>query len=256
MATAGQTSMNMPLDVCELARSWPLCTRERDAFLVTTHCQLPNGSLIKLRIRPMGRERWIVSDNGAALDEALCSGVEHPAFGLNVRRAIRSKGLNFVDGRIESPRITADMLFSASVIVANAARDVAETLLMLGDDVAEKNLDQKAREILISKFHSWVSQKPVTIEGASERPHKFANSLTLPDGRRILIDSVKHQGNSINSAVVANLDVQRLENPKLIQRVVFDPTEKWKPEEIALLEVGATPVALPNLGQAIERAVA
>jgi hypothetical protein len=52
------------------------------------------------------------------------------------------------------------------------------------------------------------------------------------------------------------LDVKRLNNPKLIQRIVFDPTEDWRNEEIALLGVGATPVALPSLADAIERIAA
>lgn len=127
---------------------------------------------------------------------------------------------------------------------------------MLGSDFAEQTLGERARKILVSKFHSWVLSKPVTVSGASERQHKFENGLNLPDGRRLLIDTVKHQGNSINSAVVANLDVRRLEDPHLIQRIVFDPEESWKPEEIELLEVGAVPVALPNLAQAIERIAA
>jgi hypothetical protein len=144
----------------------------------------------------------------------------------------------------------------ASVIVANAARDVAEALLMLSGHRTEQSLERRTREILVSKFHAWVLAKPVTVSGASERQHKFDTALELPDGRRVLVDVVKHQGNSINSAVVANLDVRRLDDPKLLQRIVFDPDEKWKPEEIELLGVGATPVALPSLADAITRIAA
>jgi hypothetical protein len=253
MATAGSIAVS---GLCDIVRAWPLCAPDGDGFVVTTHCQLPNGSLVKVRIRPAGGGQWIASDGGAALDEAVASGVEIPTFNLNIRRAIRSKGLSFAEGRIESPRVGTESLFNATVVVANAARDIAEALLMIGGDLREEKLERRARAILVSKFHSWVLAKPVTIQGASERAHRFRNALNLPDGRRVLIDVVKHQGNSINSAVVSNLDVRRLEDPRIVQRIVFDPDEMWKPEEIALLEVGAIPIALPSLAQAITRIAA
>ncbi|WP_374599201.1 hypothetical protein [Sphingosinicella sp.] len=255
MATAGSIAVTMT-DPCEAVRSWQLCARQGDDYLFTTHCQLPNGSLLKLKIRPAGNQMWVVSDGGAALDEAVASGISKPAFNLNVRRAIRLKGLSFVEGRIESPRIELSSLFAATVVVANASRDVAEALLMVGSDASERNLSRRTREILVAKFPNWVSAKPVSISGASDRLHKFDNTLDLPDGRRLLVDVVKHQGNSINSAIVANLDVRRLQNPRFVQRIVFDPEELWKPEEIELLEVGATPVALPSLVDSVNRLVA
>lgn len=255
MAEHGQIDMSDDRDICDIVRSWSLCSRDGNEHVITTHCQLPNGSLVKVRVRRSG-DGWIVSDGGTALDEAIASGVERPVFGANVRSAMRSKGLSFVDGRIESPRISLDSLFTATVVVANAARDIAETLVYVGSNFPEETLETRARKILVGRFRSWVLAKPVIIPGASEREHKFDNALDLPDGRKILVDAVKHQGNSINSVVVANLDVQRLENPKFVQRIVFDPSENWKNEEIALLGVGAIPVALPSLGDAIERIIA
>ena len=242
-------------DLCALVRSWPLCDRDGNEHVIITHCQLPNGSLVKVRIRRSGGG-WIVSDGGVALDEAIASGIEKPAFGMNVRRAIREKGLSFVDGRIETPRISDESLFNATVVIANTARDIAESLIYLGSAFTEDKLESRVRKILIGRFHAWVSGKPVIIKGASERDHKFENVLYLPDGRKVLVDVVKHQGNSINSAVVANLDVQRLGNAELIQRIVFDPNESWKNEEIALLSVGALPVALPSLGESIAKIAA
>lgn len=254
MAEVGHTAV-IDRDLCTIIRSWPICQHDGDEHVVTTHCQLPNGSLVKVRIRQSG-DGWIVSDGGAALDEAVAAGVEKPAFSLTVRRAIRTKGLSFVDGRIESPRVGEASLFNAVVVIANAARDLAETLVFVGSTFAEETLETRTRKILVGRFHALVTSKPVIIAGASEREHKFDNALKLPDGRKVLVDVVKHQGNSINSAVVANLDVQRLNNPSIIQRIVFDPNESWKNEEISLLGVGALPVALSGLADSIERIAA
>jgi hypothetical protein len=254
MAEVGQISV-MDHDICSIVRSWPLCERVGDEHIVVTHCQFPNGSLIKVRIRKSGNG-WIASDGGASLDEAVSSGVDKPIFGMNVRRAIRAKGLAFSEGRIETPRVGVESLFNAVVVIANTARDIAETLIFVGSAFSEETLETRARKILIGRFHSWVSSKPIIIPGASEREHKFENALDLPDGRKVLVDVVKHQGNSINSTVVANLDIQRLNNPKFVQRIVFDPTENWKNEEISLLGVGAMPVSLPSLADSIERIAA
>ena len=254
MAEAGQIAV-IERDICFLARSWPLCERVGNEHVIVTHCQFPNGSLVKVRVRESG-SGWIASDGGAALDEAIASGIAQPAFGMNIRRAIREKGLSFVDGRIETPRVGEESLFNATVVIANTARDIAESLIYIGSAFAEDKLESRVRQILVGRFHAWVSAKPTIIKGASERDHKFANTLRLPDGRKVLVDVVKHQGNSINSAVVANLDVQRLGDPNIVQRIVFDPSENWKNEEIALLGVGAIPVALTGLGESIAKIAA
>lgn len=254
MAETGSIAV-MERDICATVRAWPLCEQVGNEHLVVTHCQLPSGSLVKVRVRRSGTG-WVVSDGGAALDEALAAGVEKPVFGLNVRRAIRGKGLVFVEGRIESPSVGLDSLFNATVVVANTARDVADSLILIGSAFDHESLAYRTRKILVHRFHSWVLAKPVVIPGASEREHTFDNALDLPDGRKVLVDVVKHQGNSINATVVANLDVQRLNNPKFIQRIVFDPAEHWKREEIELLGVGAIPVELPALANAIGRIAA
>jgi hypothetical protein len=241
--------------ICEIARGWPLCDYDGSVYTVTTHCQLPNGSLVKLRIR-RAEDGWVVSDGGAAIDEAVASGISRPSFGLNVRRALRLKGLHLAEGRIESPKIGEESLFNAVVVVANACRDIAETLIFVGSVSDEETLERRTRQILIGRFHTWVLKKPVIINGASDRQHKFDTALDLPDGRKVLVDVVRHQGNSINSAIVSNLDIARLNNDHIVQRIVFDPTEDWKSEEIELLSVGATPVALPSLADAIERLAA
>lgn len=257
MAELGSTPVNPAgtVDLCALVQTWPLCSVDGFEHVITTHCQLPNGGLVRVRVR-RSDDGWVVSDGGAAVDEAAASGIDKPIFGLNVRRAIRSKGLHFVEGRIESPKISEHSLFNAVVLVANTCRDVAETLIFVGGAHYSESLEGRTRRILVGRFHTWVSAKPALISGASDRQHRFENVLNLPDGRRVLIDVVRHQGNSINSSIVSNLDVKRLENPRLIQRIVFDPDEDWKSEEVELLSVGATPVALPNLIESVDRIAA
>lgn len=247
--------MSDTIDLCSFIRDWYRCEVSDGVYRVCTLVQMPSGSVIALRIRQHG-DRWIVSDAGCAIEEANKAGIDKPNLGLNIRRAIRSKGLMFSDGRIEAPPVAIEKLQAAAVCVANTSRDIAEAFIMIGRDNREYSLDRRARNLLVQRFQAWVSAKPVIIRGHSEKEHKFDNALVLPDGRKVLVDSVHKHANSINSSVVANLDVKQLEDPTIIQRIVFDPTEEWRPEDLSLLRVGAQPVALPQLAKSIARVAA
>ena len=242
-------------EICELVRGWHICEHSKGSIKFNTMVQMPSGSVLFLSVRP-AQGRWIVSDRGSAVEEATSAGIDRPVYGLNVRRTIRSNGLAFSDGQIESPPVDIEMLQQACVAVANTSRDIAESLIMVGRDEKEMGLDRRARSLLVSKFHTWVSAAPITVKGESEKAHTFDNALILPDGRKVLIDTVNHHANSINSVVVSNIDVKNLNDETIIQRIVFDPNEPWKNEEIALLKVGAQPVALPKLPKSIEKLAA
>lgn len=242
-------------EVCELIRSWHTCEHLKGSLRFTTMVQAPSGSLITIKIRALG-DRWVVSDGGAAFGEALSAGIEKPAVNLNIRRVLRAAGLTFNEGLIESPPIELGMLQQACAAVANTSRDIAEALITIGRDERELSLDHRTRRLLVDKFHTWVSSKPFHIRGQSEKEHKFDMALLLPNGRKVLIDTVRRHSNAINSVVVANIDIKNLHDESIVQRIVFDPSEPWKPEELTLLKVGAVPVALPQLPMSIEKAAA
>ena len=252
MAALGQTAVKDWTDLCDFVRSWQLCQRVEGTYRISTLVQAPSGSVIDLAIRQHG-ERWVVSDSGTAIEEANKAGIDKPNLGLNIRRAIRQKGLQFSEGRIESPPVPMESLQAAAVAVANTSRDVAEAFILMGRDTREYSLDRRARNLLIHRFQTWVSAKPVIVRGHSEKEHKFDTAVILPNGRKVLVDAVNPHSNSINSRVVANLDVKQLDDPTIIQRIVFDPLEEWRSEDLSLLRVGAMPVALPQLTRSIER---
>ena len=241
-----------PTELCALVKSWGECEHDDRILRYETLLQAPSGSLISLRFRPEG-SRWVVTDGGAAFNEAVSSGITRPNFNLNVRRLLRSSGLSLNDGAIESPAVDASRLHQAAVAVANTCRDVAEILVHLGEPEEELTLDERARQLLVRKFKAWVSPRPVYVTGESEKRHKFDVALLLPDNRKVLVDTVSHHTNAINSVVVANIDIKNLGDESIIQRIVFDPTDPWKPEELSLLKVGAQPVALPHLPESIQK---
>ena len=77
--------------------------------------------------------------------------------------------------------------------------------------------------------------------------------VRLPDSRRLVIDAVKEDGSSINSAIVHHYDLRNTQKPDIVQRLVYNDREKWNASDLALLEVGAPPVALSKAQNAFKK---
>ena len=88
------------------------------------------------------------------------------------------------------------------------------------------------------------------------KEHKFANVITFRSGARLIVDPVWNDASSINSRVVANLDVKAAKDPKIQQRIVYDDEEAWQPSDLNLLGMGATVVPFSRSYEVIERLAA
>lgn len=217
-----------------------------------TLLQYPSGSLARVFFRPVG-DLWAVGDNGGAFREVAAAGIDEPAQLGKLRKMLRQRGLGLHDGEIQTSPVGERELVRAAIAVANATRDAADLVISAGRNERMRSIEMRTRNILVTRYKTFVSSRPVMVSGRSDRQYRFSNALHLPDDRLILVDTVNHHANAINSAVVTNLDIRRQDDPRIVQRIVFDPAEPWKPEEISLLEEGAKPVALPFLESAISR---
>ena len=81
-----------------------------------------------------------------------------------------------------------------------------------------------------------------TIVGQSNKPHHFGHTVILSGDRKLLIDTVINDSSSINAKVIANIDVKMLNNPSLMQHIIYDDTAGWKSSDLKLLEMGANPL--------------
>jgi hypothetical protein len=107
-------------------------------------------------------------------------------------------------------------------------------------------------EFLIKRFDDRVVHGEFVI-GHSNKPHKFANVVSLNGERKLIIDPVSNDSSSINARVVANLDVKANGNPNIIQRIIYDDEDDWSAADLNLLQVGATAVPFSRAGDVIER---
>jgi hypothetical protein len=91
------------------------------------------------------------------------------------------------------------------------------------------------------------------IVGASNKPHKFSNVISFPNGKKLIVDAVARDASSINARVVANFDVKSANDPSIEQRIVYDDGERWSPADLSLLQMGATPVPYSRARDVIRR---
>jgi hypothetical protein len=107
-------------------------------------------------------------------------------------------------------------------------------------------------DFLAKRFDDRVDHNAIIV-GHSTKPHKFANVVNLGHEKRLIIDPVAHEASSINARVIANLDVKAVEDPNIIQRIIYDDEESWSPADLNLLQVGAPVIAFSKASQVIER---
>jgi hypothetical protein len=139
----------------------------------------------------------------------------------------------------------------AVLLVANGAKEAAQWLY--GHQKLKRDRDFKLllSRFLRSEFDNRVSE--TRIVGASDKSHKFANVISFANGQMLIVDAVSNDPQSINSRVVANLDVKTKKDPRISQRIVYDDGQKWSTADLNLLNVGATVVPFSKAQNVIQR---
>lgn len=222
------------------------------AVRVVTHCLYPGNSFVNVIVRG-GVDTFFVSDDGNAFRELAAAGVEVQKPDILVRHLVRESGLSIRGGIIVSPQVSSDSLGVAIALVANASRDVAKWLFAHAKIKKERDFKAVVQQFLRTKFDDHVRHDSVV--GASNKVHKFDNLIVLPGGKRVIVDPVVHDANSINARLVANLDVRSAGYPDLEQRIIYDDDDEWKPDELNLLQIGATVIPFSKAPQAFARFV-
>ena len=231
-----------------------ICSVKRvaDGVRVTTHCMYPSNGLVRVVVRG-GNENVVVSDEGEALGEASAAGIEIRDPQRQLNAFIRQRGLFLKNGVISTRPTKFEAAPIAILHVANTAKDAANWLYEHGGVKRSLDFRKLLSEFLASSYKEQVSES--LILGASHKPHKFANVISFANGRKFIVDAVANDPSSINSRVVANLDVRSTKDHSIEQRIVFDDTEKWTSSDLNLLQVGATIVPYSKAKFVIPRLV-
>jgi len=214
-------------------------TETLDGFRVTTHLMYPSSGLVRVYVR-RGVKSAIVSDDGEALGEGTAAGIHLKNPDRMLRQFVKDRGLSIKDGVLAAPRVELDAAHVSIVHVANVARDVAYWAYEHGGVKRSFDFKELLSRYLETSFRGQVSED--RIHGASTKAHKFANVVSFPNGKKLIIDPVANDPGSISARVLANLDVKESKNPDIFQRIIYDDSEKWSPADLSLLKIGATAV--------------
>ena len=226
-----------------------------DGVRVSTHVLYPSNGAVTVVVRG-GTTAFVVSDEGGARSELWSSGIKSAVADRIVRIQIKNRGLILSkSGAICSPPVPLHAIPAAVMLVANASRGIAEWGLAHISFQTPRHFRRDLAELLKRHFNDNLKHESPVL-GASNKLHKFTNVVHLSGGRRLLVDPVVNDPQSINARLVANLDVRRAENLLIRQIMVFDDRMKWRAADLKLLEIGASTVPFSESEDLIVRLAA
>lgn len=246
--------MSMIEIVRESMQFWPPIQAGDGVVVVPTHAVYPSGSVVNTFVQ-VGRKHAQVSDGGGAFDEILKSGdVGGPILNTLKSRAKRHGLTADNRGWLLSPEAPVEQLPALVALVASASNSCAEFLLNKFKPTKQVDYREEVKAFLNSTFNDQlhVGQK---IMGA-EKKHKFDFVIDLTAQTQLVLDLVVPNANSINSAVVAHLDLRHAKKPNIQQRIVFNKEDDWSSSDLSLLEIGAKVVSHTALPDTLKRLAA
>ena len=212
-----------------------------DGVLVSTDCLYPSNSVVQVSVRVAG-DSYLVSDEGCALREVSVAGADSGRSSAHFAHIVTKQGLELDHGVIRSPFISLEQVPLAIVLVANASKELADHIFDTWRLPRSRNFKKILREMLSIEFANVGQVREQVLLGSSNKPHTFDNVVLLSDGRTLVVDPVLRDSNSINSRVVANLDVHSANHPGYVQRLVYDDEDQWGVADLSLLQVSRVPV--------------
>jgi len=222
-----------------------------DGIAVSTHCLYPSNATVVVFVRG-GEHEYVVMDDGRAFREAATAGAELGKSIKKYERIVAKQGLILSNGVIKSPVIKAELIPMAILLVANASKEIADLVFSTWKPSQRRDFKEAVRSLLQLRFSN-LSIKEEKIVGTSNKAHIFESVIHLDDGRRVVIDPVLRDANSINSRVVANIDLRNAMHEKLEQRIVYDDSDSWSSSDLSILHVSGVPVvAFSKTQRAIE----
>lgn len=219
---------------------------------VSTQCMYPSNTLVSVFVEG-GKNTFIVTDNGGAIKELASNGIDLQTSYKSIDQFVKSQGAIYSCGIISSPQATLKELPAAIILVANLSKELATYLLGHAKIKRKRNFKELVHNFLSDKFER---QRVKTMEfiGDSNKSHRFENVIILNNERKLIVDPVVKDHASINSRVVANIDIKSKNISGIEQRIIYDDEEEsWSSVDINLLTLGAIVIPFSKADAALQR---
>lgn len=235
-----------PEDLQKAFRSLASFRRYGDGWLVDTTAVYPSGKVVQILVHGPATLS-VVTDNGSASDELECSGIKIDDPSRLLRPYARKYGLETSRGEIFESRVTLGDLPAAIRLVASASAEAVHREI----ESTSFRPHRQIRDLLATFMkerhgHAFTSQ---AVEGKN-RPHLF-DYVHKERDRLVIVDPVLRDASSINSKVVAHLDVRARLGKKANQLIIYDDAEPWTSDQLGILQLAASIVPWREVEPAI-----
>lgn len=222
--------------------------------VVPTLLNYDNGAAVQAYIEG-GSDRFVVSDGAGAAKIFASSGGQVSAASKLIKTIASGFGLVVDSAGALAMNISSSekLPYSISHIAeASFATDEALRRLLRRSRTKLSFKDMVGDQLQRAAGPRKVERRPHVL-GASNKNHEFDFAIPLSGDRKIVVDAVVQDANSINSAVVAHLDVRHAHQERVSQLIVYDDEIDWSRSNLALLGVGAPPVPASRLADRIHQ---
>jgi hypothetical protein len=222
--------------------------RHGDGWLVDGTSMYASGRAVQLAIR--GPETGlVVTDNGGAISELEAIGIEIKNPTRLLRPHARRYGVKAEAAEIFESRVPLSDLPSATRLVAVASQEAVLREVDAARFRPRKELRQRMHEVMQQRFSQYF--RGATIPGKN-KPHAFDYVSDRGDFV-LIVDPVLRDSSSINSKVVAHLDVRAGMGARAQQLIVYDDEESWAADQLGILQLAAPIVPWNRMEQAVSR---
>ena len=239
----------------------PLADRISEAFapvpardgglLVPTSLLYPSNGNVVVYVSG-GHESCVVSDRGDALRNARAHCVEIPDVNAWLSNSLRGSFLHHARGQITSGAIRLDEIVAGIALVSRAASDAVRYAL---DHYKRPGVTvyKRTYETLIKHFGTPNVSREMIIAGASNRNYRFDFSIPVSGSKRLFLDTVSPNPNSVNATAIAHIDVGNLKERAPFHAIVFDPESDWEASDINLLQSASQLLPIARLSNELGR---
>jgi hypothetical protein len=238
---------------------WRRMATNSEGVLVSTDCLYYDRSNVAVTVVGLKNgESVVVHDGRGAEDRLAASGRHVASVDRILSRVARRYGLVAQNCKISSLPAPASDIGMLVPLVANASQEGALALLKESTRGFKRDLPSEVIKLLERRYPDASIVSDDHIEGASRRSYRFDVSLTDLAERQLLVDVVSPDANSINAAVVANIDVARRTDRRFVQAIVYDPAraEMFGASNLSLLASVALTLSLDRFTDQVETMLA
>lgn len=243
--------MTCPDYIREALAQFANCFDTGRNIAVPTQCLYPSNGAVTVFLSG-GPQGCVISDEGQSIFEIGRHGLEVRNPDSFLRQFCTPRGLSHERGKIFTPPIPAEGVASAISLVATTSCMAAHWGVHNLRTRLRRDLRKELRDVLGLRFAEDRIKEDYRLSGFSGRQYRFEFVVEVGEEKRLVVDGVSPEPTTINTRAIAHLDLARAQDPKFVQRIVYDDAEAWAASDINVLRMAAELVPMARFGNVLD----